>query len=712
MKSQTKLIFLFFLLLSGCLIAQNKTFHLPDVFTGKLSPQSLAQLQWRNNTTYTFVANNAIVATEVRRNRTDTLLTLTKLNESLKNIIKDPLKRFPSFTWSDENNIRFFVGDFYVSYDFKSKKSNIVTQLYPEADHKDVSPDGKKIAYIHRENLYVSENKNNFQVSKDGGHDLKYGVEVHRSEWGINKGTFWSPKGNYLAFYRMDQSMVTDYPLVDISKRVAAAQFEKYPMAGMESHHVTIGIYNNASGNIVYLQTGEPKEQFLTNVAWGMDELSIYVAVVNRLQNHMKLNQYDAMTGTFIKTIYEEQNPRYVEPQNPMVFLNSNPNQFLWQSQRDGWNHLYLFDRYGKMIKQLTDGKWVVTQFIGTDAKDEFIFFAANKENAIENHIFSYEFKSGNITKLTSESGQHTAYFSPDYKYFIDQFNSTTVPNKYELRLSNGTKVRDIFTSNNPFADYKMGETSIFTIKNKANQDLYCRMIKPVDFDESKKYPVLVYAYGGPHSQLVKNSWNGAGHFLQYMAQKGYVIFTLDNRGTANRGFDFESCIHRRLGDLEVEDQMVGVDYLKSLPFVDATRIGLDGWSYGGFLTLSMTLRNPGVFVSTTCGGPVVDWKWYEVMYGERYMDRPDENMDGYEKSSLLDYVKDLDGNVLIFHGAMDPVVVWQHSLAFVEKCIKEGKLIDYFVYPSHEHNVRGLDRVHLWRKIEKHHDLYLKGNK
>lgn len=704
-----KSILLVFVLISGLIFGQNETIHLPDIFTGKYFPQSLQQIQWRNNKTYTFVAKNAIVSTDARKNRTDTLLTLSKLNESLKSISKESLKRFPQYTWKDENNIRFFVGDFYVSYDFKSEKSTVITQTYPEAENMDVSPDGAKIAYVYKDNLYVSENKNNFQVSEDGGHEIKYGTTVHRSEFGINKGTFWSPKGNYLAFYRMDQSMVTDYPIVDISKRVAAAQFEKYPMAGMESHQVTLGIYSNATGKIIYLQTGEPKDQFLTNIAWGVDELSVYIAVVDRLQNRMKLNQYDALTGVFVKTIYQEQNARYVEPQNPMVFLNSNSNQYLWQSQRDGWNHLYLFDRYGKMIKQLTDGQWVVTELIGTDPKDDFIYFAANKGNYIENHIFSYEFKTGNITKLTSEPGQHTAYFSPDYKYFIDQYNSTDVPNKYELRSNNGTKVRDIFTSKNPFADCKMGETSIFTIKNKENQDLYCRMVKPVDFDATKKYPVLIYAYGGPHSQLVKNSWNGAGYFLQYMAQKGYVIFTLDNRGTSNRGFDFESCIHRHVGDLEVEDQMKGVEYLKSLDFVDSDRIGLDGWSYGGFLTLSLTLRNPGVFVSTTCGGPVVDWKWYEVMYGERYMDRPDENMDGYEKASLLNYVKDLEGNILIFQGGMDPVVVWQHSLSFVEKCIEEGKLIDYFVYPSHEHNVGGLDRIHLWNKIEKHHDLYLK---
>lgn len=709
MKTTKSLFFSILFILSFLSFGQKAIINLPDVFTGKLSPQSLSQLQWKDNNVYTWVSNNSIVSCDVKKNKIDTLLSLAKLNESLKAAGAETMKRFPSFTWTVENTFTFLTETRFISYDLKNKKASIITQFLPEAEQMVVDPSGKKVAYVQKNNVYVSDNKNNFPVTADGGKGIKNGTEVHRNEWGIDKGLFWSPTGNYLAFYRMDETMVTDFPLVDISKRVAAANFEKYPMAGMESHHVTIGIYNNNDGKTIFLNTGEPKDQFLTNVTWGKDELSIYVAVLNRLQNHLKINQYDALTGFFIKTIYEEKNIRYVEPQHPMYFLNSNTDQFLWLSQRDGWNHFYLFDRYGKILKQLTKGQWVVQDYIGTDAKDEFLYFTASIDNPIETHIYKYELKTGNLVKLSNAQGQHKAYFSPEYKYFIDQYNSQTVPNKYELITNTGTKVKDVFESTNPLANYNLGETSIFSIKNKADQDLYCRLIKPSNFDASKKYPVLIYVYGGPHSQLVKNSWNGAGHFLQYMAQKGYVIFTMDNRGTSNRGFEFESCIHRHVGDLEMEDQMLGVDYLKKLPYVDSTRMGLDGWSYGGFLVLTMMLRNPGIFVSATCGGPVVDWKWYEIMYGERYMDRPDENMDGYDKASVLNYVKNLQGNLLIFQGGQDATVVPQHSLSFIDKCIQEGKLVDYFVYPNHEHNVRGIDRVHLWKMIERHHELFLK---
>ena len=235
-------------------------------------------------------------------------------------------------------------------------------------------------------------------------------------------------------------------------------------------------------------------------------------------------------------------------------------------------------------------------------------------------------------------------------------------------------------------------------------------MIKPINFDPKKKYPVLVYVYGGPHAQLVKNSWlGGAGLWLNYMAQQGYLIWTLDNRGSANRGFEFENSIFRNLGTLELEDQMQGINYLKSLDYVDVDRIGVDGWSYGGFMTISLMLKNPGVFKAGCAGGPVIDWKWYEVMYGERYMDTPQDNPEGYKNACLLNHVKDFEGRLLIIHGTMDPTVVWQNSLSFLQKCVDEDKLVDYFVYPGHGHNVGGMDRVHLWKKIEQYFNDNLK---
>ncbi len=710
MKKTTIIFILWILSLSS--IAQNKIINLEDIFKSrKLFPSSLSQLSWQSNSNFTYVANQSLVSENIKQKKADTLLTLPALNERLKKIKAEELKSFPKYIWKDEKTLVFLNKTQFYSLDIKKKEISLISKLHPKSFNFEYNNQYNKIAYTRDDkNIFIADGNNNYQVTYDGGKGIVNGETVHRNEWGIHKGLFWSPNSNYLAYYRMDESMVTEYPLVDINHRIAKVDFIRYPMAGMKSHHVTIGVYNYTSGKSVFLETGDSKEQFLTNVTWSPDEQSIFVLVLNRLQNHLKVNQYDAMTGLFIKTLFEETNSRYIEPQHELYFLNKTPSKFLYLSQRDGYNHIYLMETNSKNTEQLTKGNWVVKDIVGIDKNDENIYFTGNRESYIETHLYSINLKTKTITKISAEEGTHSPLISPDFTNIIDRYNSLKTANKIDLLTNKGIKVRTILESEDPLKDYKLGETSIFTIKNNQNTDLYCRMIKPTDFDPQKKYPVLIYVYGGPHSQLVTNSWlGGAGHFLNYMAQQGYIIFTLDNRGTANRGFAFESDIHRQLGVLESEDQLSGVQYLKSLPYVDQSRIGLDGWSYGGFMTLTLLLKNPGLFKSATCGGPVIDWKWYEVMYGERYMDRPDENMEGYEKASLLNYTDSLKSPLLIFQGAQDNTVLWQHSQSFIESCIKSGKMVEYFIYPNHEHNVSGPDRVHLWKKIEEFHNRNLK---
>jgi dipeptidyl-peptidase-4 len=305
---------------------------------------------------------------------------------------------------------------------------------------------------------------------------------------------------------------------------------------------------------------------------------------------------------------------------------------------------------------------------------------------------------------VSGKSGTHNIIHSEDYKYFIDVVSDTTTPRKYQVLDSKG-KIRQILLeSGNPLSEYDLGKYEIFELSANDGTPLYARKILPPGFDPSKKYPVIVYVYGGPHAQLITNSWmGGARLFLYYLAQQGYIIFTVDNRGSANRGLEFEQAVFRNMGTLEVEDQMTGVEYLRSLPYVDADRIGVHGWSYGGFMTISLMLKQPEDFKVGVCGGPVTDWKYYEVMYGERYMDTPETNPDGYESSSLLDKAGNLQGKLLIIHGTDDPVVVWQHSLDLIDAFIKEGIQVDYFVYPGHGHGVGGKDRVHLNTKMSEY---------
>ncbi len=425
----------------------------------------------------------------------------------------------------------------------------------------------------------------------------------------------------------------------------------------------------------------------------------------------MKLNAYDVATGSFIKTLFEERDDKYVEPEHGMYFVNSNPDQFLWMSERDGYDHLYLYDVTGKMIKQLTKGEWVVTDFLGYDINGTKAYFIGTKESPLERQVYTVSLKSGDITKLSSGKGTHKAVFSNDKRYFIDLYSSFTedVCRRYSLVSAKGKALDIILDVPDPVKDYNLGETSLLTLKSSDNKDLYCRLIKPSNFDPAKKYPLFIYVYGGPHAQLVTDSWlAGGGLFLNLIAQRGYVVFTLDNRGSANRGRDFEQAIFRDIGTVETEDQMKGVEYLKSLDYVDQDRIGVDGWSYGGFMTISLLTRYPDVFKVGAAGGPVIDWKYYEVMYGERYMDTPQDNPDGYENSSLLNRAKDLNSKLLIIHGTVDPTVVWQNSLDFIKRCVEEGVQLDYFVYPGHEHNVRGKDRAHLYKKIFNYFEDYL----
>lgn len=703
-------LFCFFISISFILsiFSQNKIFNLEDVFKSrKLYADNLTQLQWLPDSyDYVYVKDSFLLKTNVDQTAVDTFVSISQINDALKAIDMPILRSFPYILhWTSHRGFYFYWQNQYLHYSMDSKSIDRKIILDKDAENIQVDFDHAQVAYTIKNDLYiVSEQFAPLRVNQETPEEVKFGHIVHRNEFGIEQGSFWSPKGNYLAFYRMDESMVSDYPLVDISSRIAELKKEKYPMAGETSHGVSLGVYDVKNKKIVYMQTGEPKDQYLCCVTWSPDENYIYICLLNRAQNHMKCNQYDAQTGAFMKTLFEESNSRYVEPCHPLFFLPDNSNQFVWLSRRDGWNHMYLYDISGKLMKQLTRGTWEVKDIVGFDKSGKTMFFYANKDEITGNHFYSLQIKNQKITRITQELGVHKVSADYDGKYFLDAYNSLQIANEIKIKDKYGKEKALLLPNKNHLNEYALPQTSIFTIQNKNKDDLYCRMILPSAFDSTKTYPVFIYVYGGPHSQMVTNSWLSGGWFLHYMAQKGYIVFTLDNRGTNYRGFEFESCIHRRLGDLEVEDQMCGVAYLKSLDFVDTNRLSIDGWSYGGFMTMSMFLRHPGVFNRASCGGPVIDWKYYEVMYGERYMDTPQENPDGYKKASLLNYVDSLEGKLLIFHGALDPTVVWQNTLQFIDKSIKAQKQVDYFIYPTHGHNVGGFDRVHLWKKIENFH--------
>ncbi|GHS96604.1 hypothetical protein FACS189421_01950 [Bacteroidia bacterium] len=541
--------------------------------------------------------------------------------------------------------------------------------------------------------------------------DVIYGESVHRNEFGITDGKFWSPNRNYLAFYRMDESMVGDYPLVDISAREAQLKNIKYPMAGRTSHEVTVGIYSMESKKTIYLNTGEPKDHYLTNISWNPSEKYIYIAEINREQNHLQLNKYSVENGEKTANLFEEHNDRYVEPEHPLLFLKKTPGQFIWQSKRDGYNHLYLYNTDGQLLKQLTSGNADVTEVLGLDAEEKNLFIVSNESNPIEFQVYKINLKTGKKSQLTFEPGVHRPQLSESGKYIIDKYANLTTPLNIDLIHTANGKIQRLHTAKNPYSEYILPEISLGSLKSADERtDLYYRLVKPVNFNPNQKYPVIVYVYGGPHSQMVVNSWlGGVRGWDMYMAQKGYMVFTLDNRGTSNRGFAFESIIHRQLGVTESADQLRGIEFLKSLPYVDSGRIGVHGWSYGGFMTTNLLLHHPEIFKTGVAGGPVIDWKYYEIMYGERYMDTPEDNPEGYEQADMNRLAGNLKGHFLVIHGDEDGTVVWQNSLSFLKACIAAGTYPDYFVYPGQEHNMRGRDRVHLHEKITRYFEDYLK---
>ncbi|MDP4206796.1 MAG: prolyl oligopeptidase family serine peptidase, partial [Bacteroidota bacterium] len=431
---------------------------------------------------------------------------------------------------------------------------------------------------------------------------------------------------------------------------------------------------------------------------------------LNREQNHLKMNLYKSHTGDFIRTILEEKSKTYVEPLHPLLFSKTESGTFFYQSRKDGYNHIYKCSIDGSFMKQLTHGNWEVTNLLGLDSKEQYMYLESTQESPLERHIYRFDLKNGQSVRLTNGEGIHNGLLSPNKDALLDKFQGPAIPNRITLIDTRNKKECMILNAENPLKDYLLGETRLVTIKSADGKtDLYAKMILPPNFDPKKKYPVIVYVYGGPHSQLVDKSWLYNGMFWQYyMADRGYIAFTLDNRGTSFRGSDFENVIHRQLGINETADQMQGVEYLKSLPYVDSTRIGVHGWSFGGFMTLNLILRHSETFKVGVAGGPVVDWKMYEIMYGERYMDMPQENPEGYKESNMILKVDNLKGKLLLLHGMQDETVVMQQNIRFMQECIKKGKLVDFFPYPTHEHNVKGIDRVHLMDLVSHYFEEHL----
>ena len=696
------------LLLSASLLAQKKNITMEDAVLGlstNLRIENLSQVQWIPNQN-AFTQNvktaygEALIKKEIPSLKTDTILRSTQFEN----------KRIPSLTWINDKQAYFSTKTGYKTISTTGQQADWM-KLPEKSENVEFDATNNQVGYVIDNNLFfVDKTGKTHQITKDGKYESVNGKSVHQNEFGIHKGIFISPKGNLVAFYRMDQTVVTDYPIIDWSVQPAVNKNIKYPFAGTKNHTVTLGVYNPSTQKTTFLETHPEVDHYLTSVTWSPDEKHIYIALLSRNQKHLELNQYDAVSGKLIKTLFKEDDAKYVEPQNELHFISGKTNEFVWWSQRDGFMHLYRFNTDGKLLNQITKGDWIVTDLVGENAKKKEFLVMTTKDSPKERHLYAVNWENGKLRKITSDAGTHNVSISTNGEYAIDNWSNDNTPRKIDVLDANGKFKQNILTANNPLANYNTAKVENVTLKADDGTDLYGKLIYPTNFDQSKKYPVIVYLYNGPHAQLITNRFPASGNlWYDHLAEKGYVVFTMDGRGSANRGLKFEQAIHGNVATTEMNDQMKGVDFLKTLPFVDAERMGIHGWSYGGFMTTSFMLRKPDVFKVGVAGGPVLDWKQYEAMYTERYMESPQDNPEGFKNTNLINRTKNLKGKLLMIHGAQDNVVVWQHSIDFIREAVKNGVQMDYFVYPGHEHNVRGKDRVHLMQKITDYFDLYLK---
>lgn len=752
MKHILQLVVLFCMTTLTLSAQEKKAFTLEDVIPGgsnyfNLVPENIPGLGWWGDICIQ-AGVDEVKTIDVKNGTEKILFTLNEVNETIKNGDKPyklthELKPLHSLMavqlpWADKTIALFRQSNYMMWYDFAEKKIIKLAYLNDKAANFDFCKENGLMAYTVGSNLHVAEQGDfDKQVSpslvagkEEGETGVLYGQSVHRNEFGIMKGTFWSPKGTYLAFYRMDQSMVTDYPQVNTSTRIATPEPDKYPMAGMTSHKVTVGVYNVKTGKTVYLQAGDPTDRYFTNISWAPNEQHIYVIELNRDQNHSQLVRYNAVSGAKEAVVYEEKHPKYVEPQHPLTFLPWDDSKFIYWSQRSGFQHLYLMDTQKKtypekekgedgettiheylQVTPLTQGDWLVQEILGFNAAKKEIIIGSTEVSPLQTNIYTLNVKTGKRTLIGKQDGTHQASLSANGTYLIDKFTSFSVPREISILPTNGKKGVNLLTATDPmYEQYNMPEITIGTIKAADGvTDLYYRLIKPVDFDPNKKYPAIIYVYGGPHAQLIHNNrfYDARGWDL-YMAQKGYVMLTVDSRGSDNRGLKFENVTFRHLGVEEMKDQVKGAEFLQSLPYVNPEKIGVHGWSFGGFMTTNLMLTYPDLFKVGVAGGPVIDWKYYEVMYGERYMDTPQTNPEGYKGSDLKQKAGNLKGRLQIIIGGTDPVCVPQHSYTFLRACIEAGTHPDYFIYPEDGHNMIGRDRVHLHEHITRYFDDYL----
>ncbi len=612
----------------------------------------------------------------------------------------------PPYFWSPRGDALLFAsgGNLFL-FDLRAGSSRRVVS--GEAELKDVkfSPDRKWASYLREHNLWVVElaTGQERQLTR-GGNELLLEGEldwVYPEELDLLTAYWWAPDSSAVAYLEMDESHVTRYPLVNYLALPAPVEWESYPQAGGANPVVRVGVVDVAGGDTRWTDTGADKDVYLPRVAWLPDSKQLAIQRLNRAQNELDLLEADRATGR-TSTLFEEKDRYWVNVGGDPIFLDGGK-QFLWTSERDGFRHIYLCAADGSVIRQLTQGKWELTEVTGVDEKAGVVYFVSTEKTPLERQLYRVSLAGGAIQQVTQAAGTHTILMAPGAARFLDTYSTVTSPPRQDVIRSNGSLAATLNENRVPeLANYALSKPEFSTLQAADGSSLYVRMITPPGFTPTKKYPVLVYVYGGPGVQTVTDSWGGAnGLWLQLMAQKGYIIFTLDNRGSLHRGHAFETAIFHHFGQTEMQEQMGGVNYLKTLPYVDSARIGILGWSYGGYMTCMSMLREPGVFKAGFAGAPVTDWRQYDTIYTERYMGLPADNAEGYRDSSPVTHAAELRGKLLVAHATGDDNVHFANSLELQEAFVRADRYAEFAIYAGRGHGIHDpAAEIQLWTRV------------
>ncbi|MFQ5825115.1 MAG: S9 family peptidase [bacterium] len=701
------ILFLFLLCASVYSQSAQHDFTIAEIYNSKkFSSESLRSVRWMKDGQY-FLYN------ETDKESGTTNFMKYSINSGKRDLFiagKDIIDeetgkpfKFRNNIWSPDENYILFTGilparriktggNFYL-YDIQAKKLRKLTDTDKKQVNVKFSPDGKSIAFVRDNNLMMMDKKSGeeTQLTHDGQEHILNGHFdwVYEEEFGIIEGWQWSPDGKYIAYWQIDERRVPEFDIVQYDSLHLNWNPMRYPKAGDSNSIVKIGVVNVKTGKNIWMDIGTEDDIYIPRIKWLPDGEKLAILHLNRLQNKIEMLIGDVTNGS-TEVIFTDTDEKWLDVDDDLKFLKKF-NQFIWTSEKDGFKHIYLYDMNGNLVRQLTRGEWEVRNIVAVDEKKEIIYFMATERSPLENHLYRIDFNGEHFQRITKTPDWHSVNFAPNYKTYLDSYSQINVPPKVGLFTNTG-KLKKVIVENpmEVLNEYRMSKYEFLTFETSDGVKLNAWMLKPLDFEENKKYPVLMYVYGGPGSQTVTNRWGGRRSlWFQMLAQKGYIIVSVDNRGTGARGAAFKKITYKNLGHWEVHDQIESAKYLASLPYVDKNRIGIFGWSYGGYMSSFCLFKGNDVFKTAVSVAPVTHWKFYDTIYTERYMQTPQLNPRGYENSAPLKYVKLMKGNLLLIHGTSDDNVHFQNSVALVNELIAHNKQFETMFYPGRYHGIR-----------------------